>query len=72
MDSEKFYRASDIFSQNATATRPAKRGILPIKRTQFYALLKAQQFPQPDREIGNTRLWSASLIDDAVKRMKNG
>ena len=66
MVSNKYYRAADIFSQPATSTLPARRGLLPIKRTQFYELLKQGQIPKPDGKIGGTRLWSDALLRSAV------
>ena len=66
MNSERYYRAADIFSHPATGTRPRRRGLIPIGATQFYKLLKAGKFPQPDAKIGCVRLWSDSLIKSTV------
>ena len=71
MDTEKYFRASDIYSHPATRTRPARRGYLPIKRSQFYDLLKQGKMPAPDAKIGGTNLWSGSLLRSAVT-MLNG
>ena len=64
--STKFYRASDLFSRPANGNKPARSGVLPIGATQFYKLLKAGKFPQPDSKIGGTRLWSETLVRSTV------
>ncbi len=68
MTANKLLRAADIYSHPATGNRPARHGLLPIGRTQFYELLKRGDIPQPDAQIGNTRLWSMSLLRSAVRR----
>lgn len=68
MTTDKLLRAAEIYSHPATGNRPARHGLLPIGRTQFYELLKRGDIPQPDAQIGNTRLWSASLLMSAVGR----
>ena len=68
MTTDKLLRAADIYSHPATGNRPARHGLLPIGRTQFYELLKRGDIPQPDAHIGNTRLWSMGLLMSAVQR----
>ena len=64
---ERYYRACEIFSRSATATKPARRGVLPITATTFYKFLKAGKFPQPDAKVGSVRLWSGRLVRDAME-----
>jgi hypothetical protein len=68
MTTDNLLRAADIYSHPASGNRPARHGLLPIGRTQFYALLKRGDIPQPDAQIGNTRLWSMSILRSAVRR----
>ncbi len=68
LNTEIYYRASDIYSRPATHTRPAHRGLLPIGRTQFYYLLGKGVIPQPDACVGNTRLWSGTLLHAAITK----
>ena len=63
---ERYFRAAELYSHPATGNRPAKAGVLPIKRSAFYSMLKSGGFPQPDASIGGTRLWSWSLIQDTL------
>ena len=68
MTANKLLRAADIYSHPASDKRPARHGLLPIGRTQFYELLKRGDIPQPDAQIGNTRLWSTGLLISATSR----
>lgn len=72
MSTNKLLRAADIYSHPASDNRPARHGLLPIGRTQFYELLKRGDIPQPDAQIGSTRLWSTNLLRSAVKRPSGG
>lgn len=62
MNTERYYRASDIYSSPVKGERPARRGLLPIGATQFYKHLKQGEIPQPDAKIGSVRLWTGSLL----------
>ena len=53
---ERYFRAAELYSHPATGNRPAKAGVLPIRRTAFYNLLKTGKFPPPDAQVGDTRL----------------
>lgn len=67
MNTQKYYRANEIYSMPARNNRPARRGVLPIGATHFYNLLAEGKIPQPDAKIGDKRLWSDSLLRSAVK-----
>ena len=68
---ERYFRAAELYSHPATGNRPAKAGVLPIKRSAFYSMLKSGGFPKPDAIIGGTRLWSAELVRSAVMNIND-
>ena len=48
---------------------PARRGILPIGRTQFERLRAADKFPEPDAQLNGRPMWTGKLLNEflAVK-----
>jgi hypothetical protein len=80
MDTEKFYRACEIYSVSeleardaipskklkAREYRPSRAGLLPISRSRFYELIDEGRFPTPDAKLGRTPLWSGKLLQSAL------
>ena len=44
--------------------RPARHGILPISRSQFYDWIDKGRFPAADSGSGDTPFWSRELLID--------
>lgn len=49
--------------QPARRARPARRGILPIGRTQFERLRASGKFPEPDAELNGRTYWTGRLLN---------
>ncbi len=72
MNTERWNRASDIYSHPPKGNLPARKGKLPIGRTQFYELLKSGKFPKNDSKIGSVKMWSDSIIRSTVHNTEEG
>lgn len=58
---DEWLRPHQIYSD------PGKPGLLPIKRTAFYAWMKNGMLPPPDAVRGRIRLWRRSTIENFLK-----
>lgn len=52
--------------QPARRARPARRGILPIGRTQFERLRASGKFPKPDAELNGRTYWTGNLLNSVL------
>ena len=49
----------------ARRAHPSRRGILPIGKTQFERLRKAEdKFPEPDAQLNGRPMWTGKLLNE--------